>query len=65
MSVSPYVSGVCPTSLGYRQELVEQSGLAETLVMALGLMENQLPAKLQVLRALQLLSSSSGESAFS
>uniref|UniRef100_W5LI90 Cilia and flagella associated protein 69 n=1 Tax=Astyanax mexicanus TaxID=7994 RepID=W5LI90_ASTMX len=51
--------GVCPISLGYRQELVECSGLAETLTMSLALLENQLPAKHQVLRALQMLSSSS------
>ncbi|XP_072523947.1 cilia- and flagella-associated protein 69-like isoform X1 [Salminus brasiliensis] len=54
-----YEDGVCPTSLGYRQELVERSGLAETLAMSLALLENQLPAKHQALRALQMLSSSS------
>uniref|UniRef100_A0A8B9HTG5 Cilia and flagella associated protein 69 n=1 Tax=Astyanax mexicanus TaxID=7994 RepID=A0A8B9HTG5_ASTMX len=54
-----HISGVCPISLGYRQELVECSGLAETLTMSLALLENQLPAKHQVLRALQTLSSSS------
>ncbi|XP_066525431.1 cilia- and flagella-associated protein 69-like isoform X2 [Hoplias malabaricus] len=55
----PNEDGVCPTNLGYRQELVERSGLAETMVMSLALLEKQLPAKLQVLRALQILSCSS------
>ncbi|KAI4889474.1 hypothetical protein NFI96_015244 [Prochilodus magdalenae] len=55
----PCEDGLCPASLGYRQELVERSDVAETLVMALGLLENQLPVKLQVLKALQVLSSSS------
>uniref|UniRef100_A0A4W4HBK8 Cilia- and flagella-associated protein 69 ARM repeats domain-containing protein n=1 Tax=Electrophorus electricus TaxID=8005 RepID=A0A4W4HBK8_ELEEL len=53
------VPGVCPTSLSYRQQQVERSGLAETLVMSLALLEKQLSAKLQLLHALQILSSSS------
>ncbi|MCJ8735662.1 hypothetical protein PDJAM_G00249940 [Pangasius djambal] len=51
--------GVCPTSLAYRRELVERSGLAETLLMSLALLEKQLSVKLQVLQALQILSRSS------
>ncbi|XP_076850225.1 cilia- and flagella-associated protein 69 [Brachyhypopomus gauderio] len=54
-----YESGVCPTSLETRQEQMEHSGVAETLVMSLALLENQLPAKLQLLHTLQVLSSSS------
>ncbi|KAK1789234.1 hypothetical protein P4O66_015184 [Electrophorus voltai] len=54
-----YETGVCPTSLSYRQQQVERSGLAETLVMSLALLEKQLSAKLQLLHALQILSSSS------
>lgn len=54
-------SGVCPTGLVYRRELVERSGLAETLLMSLALLDKQLPVKLQVLQALQILSRTSGE----
>ncbi|XP_055749832.1 cilia- and flagella-associated protein 69-like isoform X3 [Salvelinus fontinalis] len=48
-----------PTSLGYRVQLLEQSGLAETLVLSMALLENQPAVKLQVLQTLQMLSSSS------
>lgn len=53
---------MCPTSLVYRRELIERSGLAETLLLSLALLEKQLSVKLQVLQALQVLSRSSGES---
>ncbi|XP_030644315.1 cilia- and flagella-associated protein 69 [Chanos chanos] len=52
-----YPDGLCPTSPGYKIELVERSGLAETLVMSMGLLEKQLSVKLQVLQTLQILSS--------
>lgn len=55
------VSGVCPTRLDYRALMVERSGLAETLVMSLALMEEQLPVKLRLLQTLQILSRTSGE----
>ncbi|KAK6324004.1 hypothetical protein J4Q44_G00063430 [Coregonus suidteri] len=48
-----------PTSLGYRVQLLEQSGLAETLVLSMALLENQPAVKLQILQTLQMLSSSS------
>ncbi|KAG7324496.1 hypothetical protein KOW79_012512 [Hemibagrus wyckioides] len=54
-----YGNGVCTTSLAYRRELVERSGLAETLLMSLALLEKQLSVKLHVLQALQILSRSS------
>ncbi|XP_035613554.1 cilia- and flagella-associated protein 69-like isoform X2 [Oncorhynchus keta] len=53
------VDGLHPTSLGYRMQLLEQSGLAETLVLSMALLENQPAVKLQVLQTLQMLSSSS------
>ncbi|XP_023831173.1 cilia- and flagella-associated protein 69 isoform X2 [Salvelinus sp. IW2-2015] len=53
------VDGLYPTSLGYRVQLLEQSGLAETLVLSMALLENQPAVKLQVLQTLQMLSSSS------
>ncbi|XP_055749831.1 cilia- and flagella-associated protein 69-like isoform X2 [Salvelinus fontinalis] len=53
------VDGLHPTSLGYRVQLLEQSGLAETLVLSMALLENQPAVKLQVLQTLQMLSSSS------
>lgn len=53
--------GLHPTSLGYRVQLLEQSGLAETLVLSMALLENQPAVKLQVLQTLQMLSSSSGK----
>ncbi|XP_029590793.1 cilia- and flagella-associated protein 69 isoform X1 [Salmo trutta] len=48
-----------PTSLGYRVQLLEKSGLAETLVLSMALLENQPAVKLHVLQTLQMLSSSS------
>ncbi|MCI4381536.1 hypothetical protein PGIGA_G00253140 [Pangasianodon gigas] len=54
-----YGDGVCPMSLVYRRELVERSGLAETLLLSLALLEKQLSVKLQVLQVLQILSRSS------
>ncbi|XP_060771273.1 cilia- and flagella-associated protein 69-like isoform X2 [Neoarius graeffei] len=57
--VKHYGNGVCPTSLAYRCELVERSGLAETLLLSLAVLEEQLSVRLQVLQALQILSRSS------
>ncbi|XP_050993225.1 cilia- and flagella-associated protein 69-like [Labeo rohita] len=55
----PSFDGVCPTRLDYRALMVERSGLAETLVMSLALMEEQLPVKLRLLQTLQILSRTS------
>lgn len=55
------VSGVYPTHVDYRGLTVERSGLAETLVMSLALMENQLSVKLRLLQTLQILSRTSGD----
>ncbi|XP_035286559.1 cilia- and flagella-associated protein 69-like isoform X2 [Anguilla anguilla] len=51
--------GFCPISAGFRAQMVEQSGVAEILVLSMALLENQLGVRLQVLRTLQTLSSSS------
>ncbi|NXI34357.1 CFA69 protein, partial [Galbula dea] len=51
-------SGYQPTSANYQIQMAELGGLAETLVLSLALVENQLPEKLWVLKALQHLSSS-------
>ncbi|NXF87402.1 CFA69 protein, partial [Eubucco bourcierii] len=51
-------SGYQPTSANYKMQMAELAGLAETLVLSLALVENQLLEKLWVLRALQHLSSS-------
>ncbi|XP_051728378.1 cilia- and flagella-associated protein 69-like isoform X2 [Ctenopharyngodon idella] len=55
----PSFDGVCPTHVDYRGLLVERSGLAETLVMSLALMEKQLSVKLRLLQTLQILSRTS------
>ncbi|OXB84716.1 UNVERIFIED_CONTAM: hypothetical protein H355_001193, partial [Colinus virginianus] len=47
-----------PTSANYKIQMAELGGLAETLVLSLALVENQLTEKLWVLKALQHLSSS-------
>ncbi|XDV33391.1 hypothetical protein PO909_003815 [Leuciscus waleckii] len=54
-----YSDGVYPTHVDYRGLTVERSGLAETLVMSLALMENQLSVKLRLLQTLQILSRTS------
>ncbi|XP_067281509.1 cilia- and flagella-associated protein 69-like [Pseudorasbora parva] len=51
--------GVCPTHVDFRGQVVERSGLAETLVMSLALMENQPSVKLRLLQTLQILSRTS------
>ncbi|KAG9339162.1 hypothetical protein JZ751_024020 [Albula glossodonta] len=51
--------GFCPVSPGYRVQMVEQSGVAETLVLSMALLENQPQVKLLVVKTLQILSSSS------
>ncbi|XP_057209955.1 cilia- and flagella-associated protein 69-like isoform X2 [Triplophysa rosa] len=55
----PGFDGACPTRADYRGLMVERSGLAETLVMSLPLMENQLPVKLCLLQTLQIMSRTS------
>ncbi|KFQ38616.1 Uncharacterized protein C7orf63, partial [Mesitornis unicolor] len=52
------LSGYQPTSANYKNQMAELGGLAETLVLSLALVENQLTEKLWVLKALQHLSSS-------
>nr|XP_013797026.1 PREDICTED: cilia- and flagella-associated protein 69 isoform X2 [Apteryx mantelli mantelli] len=52
------LSGYQLTSANYKIQMAELGGLAETLVLSLALVENQLPEKLWVLKALQYLSSS-------
>ncbi|NWR68524.1 CFA69 protein, partial [Centropus unirufus] len=52
------LSGYQPTSANYKIQMAELGGLAETLVLSLALVENQLIEKLWVLKALQHLSSS-------
>ncbi|NXP30568.1 CFA69 protein, partial [Leiothrix lutea] len=51
------LSGYQPTSTNYKIQMAEE-GLAEALVLSLPLVENQLPEKLWVLKALQHLSTS-------
>lgn len=53
--------GFWPTGPRFKAQMVERSGLAETLVLSMALLEQQLAVKLRLLQALQLLSSSSGE----
>ncbi|XP_042672983.1 cilia- and flagella-associated protein 69 [Centrocercus urophasianus] len=50
--------GYQPTSANYKIQMAELGGLAETLVLSLALVENQLTEKLWVLKALEHLSSS-------
>ncbi|NWW00902.1 CFA69 protein, partial [Machaerirhynchus nigripectus] len=52
------LSGYQPTRASYKIQMAEVGGLAETLVLSLALVENQLIEKLWVLKALQHLSSS-------
>ncbi|NXS34445.1 CFA69 protein, partial [Pomatostomus ruficeps] len=52
------LSGYQPTSANYKIQMAEVGGLAETLVLSLALVENQLTEKLWVLKALQHLSTS-------
>ncbi|XP_063040762.1 cilia- and flagella-associated protein 69-like [Engraulis encrasicolus] len=49
--------GLQPLSVGCRRELLEQSGVAETLVLSLAMLQDQLAVRLQMLQTLQLLSS--------
>ncbi|XP_058610021.1 cilia- and flagella-associated protein 69-like isoform X2 [Onychostoma macrolepis] len=51
--------GLSPARLDYRALMLERSGVSETLVMSLALMEEQLPVKLCLLQTLQILSRSS------
>ncbi|NXI88352.1 CFA69 protein, partial [Rhipidura dahli] len=50
--------GYQPTSARYKIQMAEIGGLAETLVLSLSLVENQLTEKLWILKALQHLSTS-------
>ncbi|KFP58940.1 Uncharacterized protein C7orf63, partial [Cariama cristata] len=55
---SKLLPGYQPTSANYKIQMAELGGLAETLILSLALVENQLTEKLWVLKALQHLSSS-------
>ncbi|NWS53451.1 CFA69 protein, partial [Chunga burmeisteri] len=55
---SKLLPGYQPTSTNYKIQMAELGGLAETLILSLALVENQLTEKLWVLKALQHLSSS-------
>ncbi|KAL7976545.1 hypothetical protein Chor_008494 [Crotalus horridus] len=48
--------GYQPTSANYKKQIVELGGLAETLVLSLTLVENQLSEKLWIIKTLQHLS---------
>uniref|UniRef100_UPI00398EBC39 cilia- and flagella-associated protein 69-like isoform X2 n=1 Tax=Pristiophorus japonicus TaxID=55135 RepID=UPI00398EBC39 len=48
-----------PTSKSYNMQMIEESGVVETLVMGLTLVGNQLEVKLRILQTLQCLSASS------
>ncbi|KFP71279.1 Uncharacterized protein C7orf63, partial [Acanthisitta chloris] len=52
------LSGYQPISANYKIQMAELGGLAETLVLSLALVENQLTEKLWILKALQHLSMS-------
>ncbi|XP_075995551.1 cilia- and flagella-associated protein 69-like [Genypterus blacodes] len=51
--------GLQPTSPGLRLQLLEHSGLAQTLLLSMASLENQPAIKLQLLQTLQILSSTS------
>ncbi|XP_069815620.1 metalloreductase STEAP2 isoform X3 [Dendropsophus ebraccatus] len=51
--------GFQPTSVTYKLQMAEVGGLAETLVLSLAVVENNLQEKLALLKVLQLLSSTS------
>nr|XP_020452989.1 cilia- and flagella-associated protein 69 isoform X2 [Monopterus albus] len=53
------LDGLQPTSPGYRLQLLEQSDLAQTLLLSMAALENQPAIKLQLLQTLQILSRSS------
>ncbi|NXV09090.1 CFA69 protein, partial [Cettia cetti] len=52
------LSGYQPTSADYKIQMAEEGRLAESLVLSLALVENQLTEKLWILKALQHLSTS-------
>ncbi|XP_054846925.1 cilia- and flagella-associated protein 69 [Eublepharis macularius] len=53
-----------PLSANYKRKMVELGGLAETLVLALALVENQLAEKLWIIKTLQHLSTSEANCTF-
>uniref|UniRef100_A0A3Q1H9H8 Cilia- and flagella-associated protein 69 ARM repeats domain-containing protein n=1 Tax=Anabas testudineus TaxID=64144 RepID=A0A3Q1H9H8_ANATE len=53
------LDGLRPTSPGYRLQLLEHSDLAQTLLLSMATLESQSSIKLQLLKTLQILSSSS------
>ncbi|KAL2080316.1 hypothetical protein ACEWY4_024109 [Coilia grayii] len=59
-ATKPTGIGLQPLSLSSRRELLEQSGVAETLVLSLALLQDQLAVRLEMLQTLQVLSSTSG-----
>uniref|UniRef100_A0A3B4AIF7 Cilia- and flagella-associated protein 69 ARM repeats domain-containing protein n=1 Tax=Periophthalmus magnuspinnatus TaxID=409849 RepID=A0A3B4AIF7_9GOBI len=54
-----FLSGLQPTSPGYRLQLLEKSDLSQTLVLSLASVDHRPDIKLQLLQALKLLSCSS------
>ncbi|XP_077347010.1 cilia- and flagella-associated protein 69 isoform X2 [Lithobates pipiens] len=50
--------GFQPTSIAYKIQMAEVGGMAETLVLSLTLLENQLQEKIALLKVLQLFSNS-------
>uniref|UniRef100_A0A8C5WL50 Cilia and flagella associated protein 69 n=1 Tax=Leptobrachium leishanense TaxID=445787 RepID=A0A8C5WL50_9ANUR len=55
-SIKPQIEGFQPTNVNFKVQMVEASGLAETLVLSLRLVENHLQEKISLLKVLQLLS---------
>ncbi|KAG8443208.1 hypothetical protein GDO86_011856 [Hymenochirus boettgeri] len=56
--VKQQVEGFHPTGVNYKLQMAEVGGLAETLILSMPVVENQLREKLSLLKVLQLLSSS-------
>lgn len=52
------IDGFQPTSIAYKIQMAEVGGMAETLVLSLILLENQLQEKIALLKVLQLFSNS-------
>ncbi|KAL0961948.1 hypothetical protein UPYG_G00333780 [Umbra pygmaea] len=57
--ITKHSTSLHPTRPAFRVRMLEQSGLAETLVLSMTLLQNQVAVKSQVLHTLQMLSSSS------
>uniref|UniRef100_A0A4W3JM40 Cilia and flagella associated protein 69 n=1 Tax=Callorhinchus milii TaxID=7868 RepID=A0A4W3JM40_CALMI len=53
------IEGYYPTKKSYNMQMIEESGVVESLVMGLTLVEDQLEIKLRIIQTLQFLSMSS------